>query len=57
MIMTTLQKLRPLTAFQLVENGPVYIKIRGEVCCPGCGGDRFRLPKTMPVIKYISYIA
>ena len=55
--MTTLQKLRPNTAFQLVENGPVYIKIRGELCCPGRGGDRFRLPKTMPVIKYISYIA
>lgn len=55
--MTTLQKLSPGTPFQLVEDGPVYIKIRGELCCPGRGGDRFRLPKTMPVIKYISYIA
>ena len=55
--MLTLQKLRPATAFQLVENGPVYIKIRGELCCPGRGGERFRLPKTKPVIKYISYSA
>jgi hypothetical protein len=48
----TLSKLRSGTAFQLVENGPVYIKIRGELCCPGCGGERFRLIKTMPVIQY-----
>jgi hypothetical protein len=50
----TLRQLKPNSAFQLVENGPVYIKIRGELCCPGCGGDRFRLYKNIPVIQYFA---
>jgi hypothetical protein len=50
----TLGRLKANSSFQLVENGPVYIKIRGELCCPGCGGPRFRLYKNTPVIEYFA---
>lgn len=51
--MTTFKKIKLNTAFQIEQNGQVFIKVRGG-CRPGCGGPLYTVAPDQVVLLYVS---
>lgn len=49
--MTTFDKLKIGDAFQLCDDGPVFVKVRGG-CRPGRGGALYKVAPTTLVISF-----